>query len=461
MRSRSRWTVRFTRRAAVVLAVVALGVMLSPAAFAQTNQQAVGIATRAVGGISIDPSGVLQNATRDDLGQLQKVLKDALQPVPGEMNATAELRKVSLKGIEAEIQKALAEGKPVPDAVACLAGLQQIRYVLAYPEQNDIVLVGPAEGWKLDARGNIVGVKNNRPVMLLDDLLVSLRSVGSKRPEVMSVSINPTPEGIQRVETFSRRVKSQGNPNPQAFAAGYQEQLGPQQISITGVPDSSHFARVLVAADYRMKRISLAFEPSPVKGLPSYIEMITNASVARNMLPRFWLEPQYDSLLRDDAGTAWEIRGASVKAMAETDFFDANKIAHPTGQADAVSQRWANLMTERYDALSQADPVFAQLRNCMDSAVVAALIVRQNLTGKVNNQFPLLTGSGSLEPAKVDAPKQVATKANLIHKGKKWVIAAGGVQINPFTIVEKSETSTGVATVREKAARQATAWWWD
>ena len=34
-----------------------------------------------------------------------------------------------------------------------------------------------------------------------------------------------------------------------------------------GVPDTSHFARVIVAADYRMKRISMGLEPAPVAGL--------------------------------------------------------------------------------------------------------------------------------------------------------------------------------------------------
>ena len=43
---------------------------------------------------------------------------------------------------------------------------------------------------------------------------------------------------------------------------------------VNGVPADSHFARVLVAADYRMKRLAMNFDPSPVNGLPSYLHMI-------------------------------------------------------------------------------------------------------------------------------------------------------------------------------------------
>jgi hypothetical protein len=44
-------------------------------------------------------------------------------------------------------------------------------------------------------------------------------------------------------------------------------------VGSTGVPTDSRFAQVLVAADYRMKRIGMNFEKAPVRGLPSYLEM--------------------------------------------------------------------------------------------------------------------------------------------------------------------------------------------
>ena len=60
----------------------------------------------------------------------------------------------------------------------------------------------------------------------------------------------------------------------QDFAATCARALGIQRISLCGVPPTSHFARVLAAADYRMKRLAMNFEPAPVEGLPSYLAMI-------------------------------------------------------------------------------------------------------------------------------------------------------------------------------------------
>ncbi len=448
-------------RAAATLVVLAVVLASVPAVWGQNNNDVVGFNTRAVGGISIDPNGILTNASRDEIGKLRKVLADALQPVPDAMNQTAGLRKVSLRGLDAEVRKSLDSGKPIPDAIACLAGLQRIRYVLGYPEQNDIVLVGEAEGWKADNRGNLVGVRSRRPVLLLDDLVTALRAAASPNRSVMSCSINPTAEGMRRLEAFNRQQRTAGA-NPQAVAAAYEQQLGPQQISITGVPEDSRFARVMVAADYRMKRVSLAFDPSPVPGLPSFLAMIRPAMGGGNAMPRFWLQPESQGLVRDDGGLAWELRGSTVRAMAETDFYDANGIAHPTGQSDAISRKWAQIMTKRYDDLAQADPVFADLRNCMDVAVVAALVVKENLPGKVNHRFPSLLGRDGMPTMKVSAPKQVGTQASLVRKERSWIIAAGGVQMNPWSAVEQSEVKSELAAVRGKStAQDRTAWWWD
>jgi hypothetical protein len=120
-------------------------------------------------------------------------------------------------------------------------------------------------------------------------------------------------------------------------------------------------------------------------------------------------------------------------------------------------------MTSHYGELAHADPIFAQLQGCMDLAIVSALLVKQRLLVKAGEDFPLLTGAHDVLPnAKFDAPKQVATMAGVTKSGKKTVIAAGGVQMNPWTMIDKSETSAELAGVRGKASGAGhTRWWWD
>ena len=106
---------------------------------------------QAVGGISIDTNGMLKNADQDAQGRLRGFWEKALERIPADLAHAVPLRKVSLKALDEAVARQLATGKPLPDVMQHLAGLQQIEYVFVYPEQNDIVLVGPGEGWKVDA----------------------------------------------------------------------------------------------------------------------------------------------------------------------------------------------------------------------------------------------------------------------------------------------------------------------
>ena len=152
---------------------------------------------RAVGGISINSDGLIANASVDTLGKLRAERVRLMQRLPADLQASASLRKVSLRGLEEAIEESLRTNKPLAGRHRVLAGLQDIRYVFVYPEQKDIVLVGFGEGWQLDRHGNFVGVTTGKPVLLLDDLLVALRTAATTARGGISCSIDPTPEGIE------------------------------------------------------------------------------------------------------------------------------------------------------------------------------------------------------------------------------------------------------------------------
>jgi hypothetical protein len=443
----------------VLASVVALAIVGSLAAVA--SAQILTNSTRSVGGVWIDPNGHLQNAMTDEVGSLGRLRLQSMEQIPAELNSAAPLRKVSLRRLEAAIAESRQTGKELPDAIKYLAGLQRVQYIFVYPEQQDIVLVGLAEGWKVDAKGNVVGVGTGRPVMLLDDLLVALRSANRAAQGGISCSIDPTPEGLARLQSAAGALRGMGD--PQETLADIETALGQQKISVTGVPATSHFGRVLVAADYRMKRIAMAFEPAPIKGLPSFLQMLTTGRGMSSMLPRWWLEPRYEPLLRDGDGLAWEIRGSSVKAMTEEDFINAQGQKHQTGKANPVAQKWADTMTAKYAELAVAEPIFGQLQNCMDLAIVGALIAKERLNEKAGFSMPVLLDASSLKTSEFPAPTTCDSKASVLKKQNGWVISAsGGVLINSWAIADKTEQADAPAKIRAKAAAgETSAWWWD
>ena len=405
----------WARRSALAAGVAALWLASLPQAHGQFVQQQVG-------GVSIDARGVVTNVRVDELNELKQVREQALKPVPGDLKRQA-LRKISLRQLEAAIDEHRKNGSPLADDMRYLAGMQRIQYIFVYPEQNDIVLAGPGEGWKLNPQGEMVGITTHRPVMLLDDLLVALRSIDSAQQSGISCSIDPTADGLSRLQSLFKKIHSVDS-DPSPLLPGIEQTLGPQTIRVTGVPDTSHFARVLVAADYRMKRLAMAFEEPPIAGLPNFLQMIkaSNKS-AKTMLPRWWLAPDYDALLADAEGLAWELRAAGVKAMTEDEVINASGERQRTGQANPLAKKWADNMTAHYDELSTKDVIFGQLRNCMDLAVVAALISKENLTEKCGWSMPLLLNP-DLQVERYNAPRQVDSQASAIQKGSNWIISA-------------------------------------
>ncbi len=448
------------RRAGLLLAVVACSLGFTNSVNGQVNPN--GLYQRAVGGISIMSGGLIENADVDVLGKLSEERLHLLNKAPMQLNAPAALRKISLRGLETSIEETLKAGKFLTEEQNFLGGLQDIRYVFVYPEQKDIVLVGFGEGWKVDARGNVVGMTTGRPVLLLDDLLTAIRTANSSARTGISCSIDPTPEGLQQLQAHVATLKTIGN--KEATAAGIEKALGRQQVTFTGVPATSHFASVLVAADYRMKRLAMNFDRSPVRGMTSFMQMIPGTGRGMsNLMQRWWLEPTYESVVRSPDGMAWEFTGAGVKCMTEEDYAAAGGQREHQGKGSPLAQKWADSMTKHYEELAVAEPVFGELRNCMQLAMVGALIAHERMADKANCELPALTQEASLKTMELAAPTQVDSRASMLRKGSNWVISAsGGVQILPGETLAKARESSAPNEARKKAhSTDASHWFWN
>lgn len=424
-----------------------------------------GFRNQSVGGISIDVSGVVgppsAEGTKLMLAELKKEVKDAAD----DMAAPVKLRMVSLRGLAEAAEDALKNNfGRLPDDVQFLAGLQRLQYVFVDVEKNDIILAGPGEGWRIDDKANVVGITTGRPVLRLDDLLVALRAVHAARTEGITCSIDPTPEGVVNLRKLLDAQR--GRPlQPQLIEGAMKEAFGAQQVSVTGVPPTSHFARVLVAADYRMKRIAMHLDESPVKKLPSYLELLKNggARSATNVNPRWWLACNYEPLAATEDGLAWEIRGPGVKAMTEDEFTTPEGEQVGTGRVSKQAQQWADLMTNEYDALSSEDVVFGDLRNLMDMCLVAALIEKNNLWETAQLQVPLLTDPNSDLKIQVwNAAKTIPPQVSFLRARNAWIVtASGGVSIESWQAASKVEPTATLAAVRTQATQRTRSgiWW--
>lgn len=419
---------------------------------------------QAVGGISIDAAGIVRNLEPGAAEPLSAQRRAAL--ANGGIRAARGdgLRKVSLARVATAVDAAVKDGKPLAPEILFLGGLERITHVFVDPERHDIVLAGPADAAVVDAAGNVVATGSRRPLLQLEDLIVALRAIDGARDGGMRCSIDPAPEGVARLRQFLAGQRTIGE--PEGTLQRMEELLGPQRVTVGGVPADSRFARVLVAADYRLKRLGMGLDESGIPGLSSYVAMLPPNAPAAATLPRFWLEASYDPIARDPDELAWQITGRKITCLTETDLFGADGPQRGAGAADPVARRWCAAFSERYDDLAAKQPVFAELVNCVDLAVVAALIHGRQLDQRAGLDLGRLLDPEAVRLPTYEAPATVPTVARGQKRGMNWVVtASGGVSFQPWQFasaehaIDAALVATRTGALAERGANGPC--WWD
>lgn len=412
-----------------------------------------------VGGVLVDAEGVVSRPDGEELASLQATRAAALQRQPAEITRPTAMRMISLKRLDESLERLIDLRQSPPEAMMFLAGLQRIEYVFADPDEGDVVLAGPAEGWRLNETGQVVGETTGLPVLRLDDLMEALRTSREARAEGISCSIEPSEEGLRRYAQLlrGRRVKF----DPQTVRA-IEKAMGTQEVSVTGVEADSHYARVMVAADFIMKRLAMGFEPSNLRELPSYLQMLRRQPLQpRIASPRWWMTVNYDALAHSPDGLAWQIRGPGLMTMTEDSFLDAGGKRTETGRANPDAQRWADGMTKRFAELTIAFPVFGELRNCFDLSVVAALIAKRDLYGASNCQLNVLLDRSRVRGPRFEVPQTVDSRASFVKARQGWVVSvSGGVDVDAWAVVEKTRETDSLEATYLRALERDDRWWW-
>jgi len=401
------------RRQLVVLRIVALVAVAAMllVAVPGTPQDVIDGGRQA--GVVVDAQGVLSIKTIVDPGGrlTRQRIAAAIASLDPDVARYSKLRKISLTRLEKAIQD---RNGAVTDEMRYLAGLLRVKYVFYYPETKDIVIAGPAEGWTVTPAGRVVGITSLRPVVQLQDLVVALRAFppGGRPTSLIGCSIDPTEEGLASMQRFLRSIGSYATPaDTQYIVQGLQTSLGLQTVSINGVPPDTHFAQVMVEADYRMKLIGIGLERPPVR-LVSYVERANPATVSRNALVRWYFTPDYQCVRVSEDGLAMELVGDGVKVVGEDELVAASGQRQATGRINLASRAFVTSFTQKYPELAERSPVFAELRNLIDLAIAAAYIQKADLYGKAGWTMPLFGDEKKFAVRTYQAPTAKALESD-------------------------------------------------
>lgn len=450
---------------ASLLVLTLVGWLVPRPAFGQIGQQ--------VAGVEVDAQGVLRKKmVSDPSGTLTRRLADAARAaLPADLLRKSESRKVSLTRLEAQLAEKLAAGQPVTDEMRYLAGLTRVRHVFYFPETKDVVLEGPAEGFMPDPAGRVVGLHTGVPVLELEDLIVALRAYppGGGGAKVISVSIDPTKEGLARMQQFLGQLGAISRDDAQRIAVGLRENLGFQEVTIRGIAPTTHFAQVLVEADYRMKLIGIGLEVPPVK-IDSYVSRANPREVARNAMERWYFTPNYECVRVSEDRLAMELVGDGVRLIGENERVTAEGgRVNAQGAGNRASQAFVKQFTDRYPELARKSPVYAQLRNLIDLSIAAAYIQEQDFYGQAGWQLPVFGNEQALAVETRLVPRQVESAVNVVWKGSTLMTPiGGGVNIQPRQALSpgniQTDASGELAEVHQRtgaAKVDPKRWWWD
>ncbi len=465
---------RIVRSAAICFAIVGLVLASQSTAYCQGGPGGGGGGQQGGnqdnGGVEIDATGFLSaralvgNAVLNQ--QRAAAAKVALNK---DLQKPSKLRKVSLTRLEAEVKKLVEAGKPVPEDMLYLAGLNRITHVFYYPETKEIVIAGPAQGYFRGVDNRIIGTEDGQSTLQLEDLIVALRAFGPDgRPTGMiSCSIDPTQQGIVNLNQAVSNISSSRtnlNGNEKQIAKYFQNALGNQTVRVSGVSPKTRFARVLVEADYRMKLIGIGIVKPPVP-ITSFIAKASTRG--DNSLTRWYFQPEYDCVTITEDRNALQLSGNGVKLVGEDESISKTGTRKGKGKSSNASRAFTESFTKEYGNLARHSTVFAELRNVIDMSIVAAFIQKMDLYEKADWSMATFADETKTPVKRFNAPTHVAPVINAVWKGAKLMTPiGGGVTIQPRVALNSDkmtiDTEGKIDEVRQSAmAGSEGKWWWD
>ncbi len=380
-------------------------------------------------------------------------------------------RKVSLTRLERHLALRVAQGLPPTPAMLHMAGLHRITHLFFYPETGDVVIAGPADGWRLSEDGRHVSVTTGEPTLWLDDWIEVWRNAWASS-EGFYCSIEPRPANLRRAADWLKRARKDGiDGDRRQWAERLQQVLGEQDLVVQGIDARSRLASVIFEADYHMKRIGVGLEES-VFGVPSYVELLASSkTTSANQVLRWWFTLADKPVHVSADNLAFQLPDQPVQLQSENPLIDAAGKPQSVGRRDPHNVQFAANFTRYLDRLAKRYPVYADLRNVMQWALVAAICHEEIMAERIDWNGDFFLDAQRCPIRRGPEPKTVQTV--VLHRrfpnGRIITAVSGGVQVNgrqwrqahDFRPDPYGELAGRYRDAERREKVPPEQWWWD
>ena len=426
------------------------------------------------GGVYVDSRGVMRQLDAEAKKNLKGLWKSAAEvarrsSAQQDVDRFSPRRKVSLRRLEQHLRDLALQGKPPTEVMQLMAGLESIEFVVIDDSARDVILIGPAGPWTVNAEGRIVSQEHGRPVMRLDDLVVLLRNAFLGKGQFVC-SITPTQQNLARTQAYiqetSKRPLAQGE-RPE-WLEGLRSSLGNQEIEIEGIDAQTRVARAIVEADHHMKLIGIGLEPG-TDGVVSYLDSIDLAPGDQPPglgVLRWWFTLEQNSVRQAGDGV-FHFADQTVRVLSENELLTALGERIHTGEAEDLNREFARSFTGEFAQLSERYPIYGDLDNVFRLAIVANLMKHQDVVGLIGWSMPHFLNEDDCEVAFARVPKVVPSVINhrVVHRRHVIAGVSGGVSFRRQDLLRDGFSTSPKTLVPREWQRDGdvdtSEWWWD
>ncbi|MBI1902674.1 MAG: DUF1598 domain-containing protein [Planctomycetia bacterium] len=314
------------------------------------------------------------------LGEFEAELKGSYKALRPQTKLDS-LVVISLRGLVEEAETEAPKQEHFQGRLLTPGSISRIHGFVLDPQRGDVLLLGR----------RVAGA----PPIELDDLIVGLRAAW-KDNQVPACSLDPDPDNFG----------------------------GPQWVRVHGVAEDSGFARTMLDADYKMKRVLFGVERVNVPGYVTEKELITEEMEQHPGSARFWLYPIQpepgDIQVSSDGQVA--IFNSAVQVLSE-EMMRLREGLVGTGKNFGTSEQAAASFTQHYEAIARQHPIFAKLHGLFDIVLLGRVWQRMGVTS------PLLDRLCELPYRQVEIPKFYEGVTVQWSDGERGLGLQGGVQV--------------------------------
>lgn len=297
-------------------------------------------------------------------------------------------RAFSLRAAQAYLQ----EGKfdPATDKeLNQIGGITRLYGYVLDEKQQDIILIG-----RRDPGVSPLG---------LQDFLVAFRNADLSYAELRGniryysnpgVSLDPDPDVLRELNQLMQRLRREPDlQRKQAILKEWHQICErPQDVRVDGIPPSTHFAKVMLTADYDMKGLVDGTDSLSLSGFESFMDMVykrakreletgEKADVPLSMLNRFWFYPDKTQFVQSDHGMI--LTEVAVMLLTEEEHIGRTGGVQGKNRAHPLAASFCRNMTEHYEAIAKERPIYQELSGLVQLTCCASLLVSR-LGGSIN-----------------------------------------------------------------------------